>query len=91
MLLLGEMCFGFHWIKFGLWKSPQPIEYKVYTKYVILASLFRKRQRNKEKNYSFENGKGFTLDVGWEDSKLFPKGIDSQNGEILNSFLLDEN
>ena len=49
MLLLREMCLGFHWIKFGWWTSDQPIEYKVYTDYVILASLFNMRQRKKDK------------------------------------------
>ena len=57
MLLLEEICLGFHWIKFGWWKSAQPIEYKVYTEYVILASLFKKRQRNKDKITAMKMGK----------------------------------
>ena len=57
MLLLGDMCLGFHWIKFGWWKSAQPIECKVYTDYVILASLFKKRQRNKDKITAMKMGK----------------------------------
>ena len=33
-------------------------------------------------NNSFENGKGFTLAVGWEDSELFPEGLSLKIGRI---------
>ena len=49
MLLLGENYVGFHWLHIGWWKSVHPIEYKVSNEHFILASLFNKRQRNKDK------------------------------------------
>ena len=97
MLLLGERCVGFHWIQIEWWKSAQLIEHKVYTECAILASLFKKRQRNKDKIKALKKGKaslwllaGKTVKSllmdgfsNWGDSKFLPTGWK------LNTFFKD--
>ena len=58
----------------------------------ILASLFNKRQRNKDKMTAMRKRTGLTLTVGWEDSEFFPESFSLKlllAGDTFNSFLLD--
>ena len=55
-------------------KYVQPIEYELYTEHIILASLFSKRQRNKDKMTAMRKGK----------ASLWPLA-----GNTANSFLRD--
>ena len=48
---------GFYWIQINSCKSVQPLEYKVYTELIKLASLFNKTQRNKDKITAMWKGK----------------------------------
>ena len=89
MLLPGELCVSFHWIKIEWWKPAQLIEYKVYTECVILAFLFKKRQRNNDKWQRWKRERlhfGCWMGRQWNLSWL----MDSQSEEIVKSFLLDE-
>ena len=57
-----NICFlflGFLWIQIDEWKSDNPLEYKVYTVPIKLASLFKTKKQGQ--NYCFEKGKGFTM------------------------------
>ena len=87
MLLLVEICLGIHWIKFGWWKSAQPIEYKVFTDYVIMASLLPKRQRTKDKMTAMKRRNVSLLMLTGKTVISFLR--DWVSGETLNSFLLD--
>ena len=59
---------------------------------IILASLSKKRQINRDKMTDIRKRKCFTLAVGWKDSELFPNGKIPKPllaGETLNFFILD--
>ena len=79
-------------------KFAQLIEYKVYNEHVIFASLFRRRQRNKDKIKAFKMRKAgrmakYFLRDGcsdWADSKFIPTGW-KLNSIILNWFSLNPN
>ena len=42
---------------------------------LLLGEMCIQEETKKQgQNYSFEKGKSFTLDVGWEDRQDFPEG-----------------
>ena len=75
MVLPGKMYVGFQWTQKMWWKFIKPIEYKVYTEHIILASLINKRYRYKDQMTVMRKEKSFTLAVDWEDCNHFPVGL----------------